>query len=78
MSLAPIRDAVISAVLALMMGIALAILTGAWSLKENKADHDADYLRLEAEMQRSLDVLCDAYKQVPRACVNQYPIYPRP
>lgn len=82
MSLAQLRNeigrAFIGAVLALVMGIALAVLTGAWSLKENKADHDRDLLELRTDQQRTLDVVCDAYKSQPRACTNQNPVYPRP
>lgn len=82
MSLAQLRNeigkALLGGIMALLMGILLAVVTGAWSLKESKADHDTDYLRLESKLDRVLDIACDATRQAPHACTNQYPIYPRP
>lgn len=82
MSIAQLRNeigkALIGAVLSLLMAGVLAVATGAWGLFEKKADHNEDYLKLNAKIDRVLDIACDATRAIPHACTNQYPIYPRP
>lgn len=38
--------------------ILVAIITGAWSIKENVADHKADIQAVRADIRRVLDVVC--------------------
>lgn len=64
-----IRDRAVDAMLSVLATLFVLFGTGAWSLKENGADHRADIALLRAEIaavraleQRILDRLCDQTK----------------
>jgi len=66
-----LRAIVIGAGTALLV----AVLSGAWTSKESKADHDLDVAKVRAEqndtralVQRVLDAICE--KQPTRACTE--------
>lgn len=54
--------------LAIAAPIIVAVLVGAWTSKESTADHNADIARIESNVQRILDVVCDGQRATQRAC----------
>lgn len=55
---ANVRSAIVGGIISLAVAITLMVLTGAWSAKENVADHKADIQAIHSDVQRILDLLC--------------------
>ncbi len=61
-------ELIASSLLTLLATLFVLFGTGAWSGKENTADHAADFRDLVEMQQRTLDVVCDGHAvQSPRA-----------
>jgi len=58
----------LNVLLTVVGSMAVLVLSGAWSLKEDKAAHDRDVYELRALQQRTLDAICDVAQKQPRAC----------
>jgi hypothetical protein len=61
-----VRTAVVGGVIALAGSLALILLTGAWSAKENASDHKADIQAVNANIRRVLDVVCAPQPTIPQ------------
>lgn len=55
---ANIRSAAVGGIITLVGSALLMILTGAWSSKEDVADHKSDIQAIHADFRRVLDLLC--------------------
>lgn len=70
---ARIRDYALNALITLIATVFLLFGTGAWSLKENVADHNRDILQITNKLDRLLDAVCDKADGKPRACSSSQP-----
>jgi hypothetical protein len=70
MTKAKAGELAINTMLTVIGAIAVLVLSGAWSLKEDKAAHDRDVIELRALQQRTLDAVCDLAQRQPRACAS--------
>jgi hypothetical protein len=52
----------------LIAGTLLVLFSGAWSLKEDAADHRNDITLINGKLDRILDAICDPAKEKPRTC----------
>jgi hypothetical protein len=78
-----LKDRLVDAVLAVVGSLFILFGTGAWSSKENAAEHKADIQavgalhradiqELRELQQRTLDAVCDAVKVKPRTCTEPH------
>lgn len=59
-------DAIVGAVVAVVLTATLTLLTGAWSGKESVSAHSADVQDIRAAVQRIRDVVCLDHPNAPQ------------
>jgi len=59
-------DAIVGAVVAVVLTATLTLVTGAWSGKESVAAHSADVAAIRSEVQRIRDLICLDHSSAPQ------------